>query len=214
VARRPIPPDVQTSVLIGSRRRCCVCYGLNRDHGIKQGQIAHLDGKNDNNDLDNLAFLCFDHHDEYDSRRSQSKGLTIHEVKRFRQDLHDVIERAWNQPVSIGDGPVRSRGDVSGHYIRDGDFSSAELQVSSLSNGNVRVTGLALWGKNREFGPNLGELDFEAEVTNGRVVYTDKSVRDYRLELQFNGDRLVAAENSLGPFGANVSFEGEYRRID
>jgi len=216
LARRRIPPQIEESVLVLSRRRCCLCYGLNRDLGIKPGQIAHLDGRNDNNDLDNLAFMCFEHHDQYDSRTSQSKGLTPQEARRFRKELHEVIERAWNQPVAIGAVIVHAPGDVSGHYVREGEFSSAELQVTPLLNGNVRVTGMALWGKTREYGPNFGELDFEAELTNGRVVFTDRSVgdQDYRLELQFDGDRLVATERYVvGYFGMNASFEGEYRRI-
>jgi hypothetical protein len=74
-------------VLVQSRRRCCVCYGLNRDEAVKKGQIAHLDGDRDNNHIRNLVFLCFDHHDEYDSRTSQSKGLARPEVEQYREEL-------------------------------------------------------------------------------------------------------------------------------
>ncbi len=216
MARKRIPSDTEENVLVLCRRRCCICYGLNRDLDIKSGQIAHLDGRNDNNDMDNLAFMCFEHHDQYDSRTSQSKGLTPQEARRFRRDLHEVIERAWNQPVAIGKATIRGKGDASGHYVREGDFSSAELQVSTLLNGDVRVTGMAVWGKTREYGPNLGELDFEAEVRDDRAVFSDASLGgdEYRLELQFDGDRLIATEKYIvGYFGMNVSFEGEYRRI-
>jgi len=217
MTRKRIPPDVEESVLVLCRRRCCLCYGLNRDIGIKTGQIAHLDGRNDNNDLDNLAFMCFEHHDQYDTRTSQSKGLTPREARRFRKELHEVIEQEWNQPIIIGEARVRAIGDVSGHYVREGEFLSAELQVIRLLNGNVRVTGMALWGKTREYGPNLGQVDFEAELRDNRAVFSDKSIgRDeYRLELQFQGDKLIATERYVvGYFGMNASFEGEYRRID
>jgi hypothetical protein len=79
-----------TAVLLRSRRRCCVCHGLNDDLTIKQGQIAHLDHNPSNNDEDNLVFLCLDHHDQYDSRTSQSKGLTEAEVRHFRMQLDQV----------------------------------------------------------------------------------------------------------------------------
>jgi len=95
--RRRIPAEIEESVLVLSRRRCCLCFGLNRDLAIKQGQIAHLDGRPDNNDLDNLAFMCLEHHDQYDTRTSQSKGLTAREAKRFRKDLHEVIEKFIDQ---------------------------------------------------------------------------------------------------------------------
>jgi hypothetical protein len=87
-ARKRIPTDPETSVLTRSRRRCCICFGLNRDTGEKKGQIAHLDQNPGNNNEENLAYLCFDHHDQYDGSTSQSKGLTIGEVKRYRDQLY------------------------------------------------------------------------------------------------------------------------------
>jgi hypothetical protein len=90
--RRKIPDAVQTEIAVRSRRRCCICFGLHRDDKLKKGQVAHLDQNRDNNDPDNLAFLCFDHHDEYDGQTSTSKGLTTAEVKRYRQELYDHFE--------------------------------------------------------------------------------------------------------------------------
>ena len=50
-------------MLLKSRRRCCICFGLNRDLRLKPGQIAHLNQRNDDNREDNLAYLCLEHHD-------------------------------------------------------------------------------------------------------------------------------------------------------
>jgi len=69
-SRRPLLPGssrVPTPPLL--------CFALKRDSREKKGQIAHLDGSPANHDRDNLALLCFDHHDRYDSETSQSKGL-------------------------------------------------------------------------------------------------------------------------------------------
>jgi len=85
--RTKVPDLTQVEVLVQSRRRCCVCFGLNRDDSVKKGQIAHLDGDKTNNRIGNLAFLCFDHHDEYDSQTSQSKGLVRTELERYRDEL-------------------------------------------------------------------------------------------------------------------------------
>jgi hypothetical protein len=212
-----MPPEIEVAVLVLSRRRCCICYGLNRDIAIKPGQIAHLDGRPDNNDLDNLAFLCFEHHDQYDSSTSQSKGLIPREVRQFRMDLHEIIDSISSKPVRIGETEARPSWDVSGRYVRDGEFSSAEIQVWALLNGNVRVTGLALWGKTKEYGPNLGEVDFESDLKDGKAVFKDTSVggEEYCLEVEFKGARLKVTEKYVvGYFGMNVSFEGEYRRVD
>ena len=81
MARVAVPGDTQDQVILHSRRRCCVCFGLHGDVDVKVGQIAHLDRDNKNNALDNLAFLCLDHHDQYDSKTSQSKGLRENEIK-------------------------------------------------------------------------------------------------------------------------------------
>ncbi|MFN5950133.1 MAG: hypothetical protein ACK5ZC_09305 [Pirellulaceae bacterium] len=88
VARKPIPESTQVCVLLKSRRRCCLCFGLNGTDEVKKGQLAHLDGNNENFTEDNLAFLCFEHHDEYDSIPRLSKGLREKEVKQYREQLY------------------------------------------------------------------------------------------------------------------------------
>lgn len=79
---------VETEILFASRRRCALCFGLNADHGTKPGQIAHVDRNPANSAAANLAWLCLSHHDEYDTRRSQSKGFTPEELKRYREELY------------------------------------------------------------------------------------------------------------------------------
>jgi len=90
-SRRPISKAIETNILVNSKRRCALCFGLKGDLGEKKGQIAHLDQDRSNNLEDNLAFLCFEHHNEYDSKTSQSKGLTIGEVKFYRDKLYVEI---------------------------------------------------------------------------------------------------------------------------
>ena len=119
--RKRIPVETVAEWLVRSRRGCCLCYGLDGDLSEKEGQIAHLDGDRSNNDRDNLAFLCLRHHDRYDSRTSQSKGLTMGEVKRYRTELYELVkERGIGQ--SEGEGPgaadVREVVQVGNSLIR------------------------------------------------------------------------------------------------
>ena len=95
MSRRAIPPETQARILAESRRRCAICFGLNRDLSRKKGQIAHLDRDSSNNAADNLVFLCMDHHDEYDSTTRQSKGLTKTEIEQYRHELLEELERQW-----------------------------------------------------------------------------------------------------------------------
>lgn len=94
MARAKIPQSTQTNLLVASRRRCALCFGLEHDLGVKAGQIAHVDRNPQNHDPENLAWLCLDHHDKYDSRTSQSKGLTEQELKHYRADLYSFNESA------------------------------------------------------------------------------------------------------------------------
>jgi hypothetical protein len=88
MARKAIPDATQVSILLKSRRRCCLCLGLRGDDVAKKGQFAHLDGNNKNFAGDNLVFLCLEHHDEYDSTPRLSKGLREKEVRRWRDELY------------------------------------------------------------------------------------------------------------------------------
>jgi hypothetical protein len=69
---------------------------LHGDSNIKKGQLAHLDQDRENNGFQNIAFLCLEHHDEYDGKTSQSKAITAEEVKRYREDLYRFVDSEIN----------------------------------------------------------------------------------------------------------------------
>ena len=104
---------------------------------------------------------------------------------------------------------------IAGHYVRGGEYDSAELHVERLADGQFHVTGLALWGKKREYGPNLGELDFIAWLNGQALEFTapHHDGRTYRIVLSFGGAKLsIVEENWVGVYGMNVSFGGEYEK--
>jgi hypothetical protein len=101
--RPKVPQVAAAEVLTACLRRCCLCAALRSDTGEKKGQIAHLDHDPSNNAADNLVFLCFEHHDQYDSSPSQSKGLTIEELKQHRAAL--VSHMARSAPNVLGPSP-------------------------------------------------------------------------------------------------------------
>jgi hypothetical protein len=88
VRRSTVNDSAQTSVLTKSRRRCCLCFWLMGEDEMMKGQIAHLDHDSSNSEESNLCFLCFNHHDEYDSSTRQSKGLRESEVRHWRDELY------------------------------------------------------------------------------------------------------------------------------
>ena len=92
MARKPIPDDTQNAILLKSRRRCCLCFWLKGIDEVQKGQIAHLDQDNANPAEENLAFLCFDHHDDYDGTTRLAKGLKPNEVRHWRDELYREME--------------------------------------------------------------------------------------------------------------------------
>ena len=97
MSRITIPDEIQCQILMRSRRRCCLCFWLKGRDEVQKGQIAHLDQDSSNASEDNLAFLCFDHHDEYDGTPRLSKGLRKNETKKYRNELYREMEYRFSQ---------------------------------------------------------------------------------------------------------------------
>ena len=120
------------------------------------------------------------------------------------------------------DKSVNSASGKTLRYTRvpENDFDDASIEITPISQSRVRVTGIALYGKQNKRGPNIGELNFESEIDNGQVSFTDpdpfnKERGIYHLDLMFKKDGLTVEEknaNAYGFFGMNVSFGGEYRK--
>jgi hypothetical protein len=110
--RRKIPLKIEAEVLTKCRRRCCLCYGIDGDLNEKQGQIAHLDQNSSNAAASNLVFLCLPHHDDYDTRRSQSKGYSSAEARIYREQLWEAIKLEKHLNERPGK-PLRKRRNLS-----------------------------------------------------------------------------------------------------
>lgn len=91
--RKAIPQVTITDILYASARRCIYCFGLNQNLEVKDGQIAHLDRNPSNNKFQNLAWMCQPHHNDYDTKRRQTKDYNIDEALKYREELYALIER-------------------------------------------------------------------------------------------------------------------------
>ena len=212
-SRSGLPSKTETEVLLSSRRRCAICFGLNRDASVKQGQIAHLDRDRSNNKIENLAFLCLDHHDQYDSRMSQSKGLKSTEVKYYRAELEEALRFALTAPIELHEDQIVTK-EWEGIFRWETADASAELQIFKSTKGTpdcYSVSGIAFWGTQKLNGPHTGDFDAEAMLKGDRLVL---KTQDYELSMMLIGSGLSAQETcGCDLFGMNVTFEGQYRRV-
>jgi hypothetical protein len=122
--RKRISGKVESAVLTKSRRRCCLCFGLHQDAAEKKGQIAHLDEDSSNAAFDNLAWLCLDHHNAYDSKAHQAKGYTISEVRRYRNKMYLALAKTYTQltpkPIFIQESQAfEYQGDFTQKTLRE-----------------------------------------------------------------------------------------------
>ncbi len=163
--RESISKIIETEVLSRCARRCCVCYGLNGDHTEKSGQIAHLDRDSSNNSVRNLVYLCLVHHDQYDTRTSQSKGLTLGEVKLYRSQLHEAVAR-------MRDNSFTENQTTSPAETQANDPTLLELLYQHLDETNRQILD-AIIESDDLAGANLAmlveQLDLSGEVISSSL---------------------------------------------
>jgi hypothetical protein len=108
VKRKAIPRSTQTAVLTKSRRRCAFCVFLDNSYLLKRGQISHIDHDKLNNAEENLVWLCQPHHDEYDSRPSQTKGLTERELIMAKSMVENFVIQGMIPDEKLKKKPPKS----------------------------------------------------------------------------------------------------------
>ncbi|MCK5828143.1 hypothetical protein KAH43_06415 [Candidatus Bipolaricaulota bacterium] len=133
--RTKTPVAIEAQVLLDCARRCALCYGLDGDLDRKRGQIAHIDRDSSNASQENLVYLCLPHHDEYDSKTSQAKGLTQAELSHYKGRLVSAIASGDHVAYEESKSPEdRSRDDRMAHdasrfYEADSIMSERDLII-------------------------------------------------------------------------------------
>lgn len=205
--RRPkLPQAIKTEVTQKCRRRCCICFGLNRDSGIKKGQFAHLDHDPTNNSPDNVVFLCLNHHDEYDGKTSQSASITKEEISRYRDELYrfvsdefeaeqataagkEVTPSYWSfkqgpskieieNALDFHVGPHRTRSALS--LLDSGPKSMNEFQVKIPGDPDwILVIVTALVKDQLAFGPSGDKKQFRISQKGERTLRILDAIPDF-----------------------------------
>lgn len=123
-------------MLVRSFRRCCLCFFHDQVDTVRRGQIAHLNRDPNDHSVNNLVWLCLDHHAEYDSRSSQSKGWKTNEVCHWRDEMYARIEER------VGDTVTRPSSFKTGP---EAAASEAPTEVDSQTDKSGRPWRFPLW---------------------------------------------------------------------
>jgi Restriction endonuclease len=99
--RTKIPPATEAEVMFKSDLQCCICQE-------KGDHIHHLDEVPSNNNIDNLALLCFTHHDLATIKGGLSKKLSRQTILNYREHHYKVIEFARQRQLGTFDKPLEA----------------------------------------------------------------------------------------------------------
>jgi hypothetical protein len=85
--RKKIPLNTESEVMYKSGMKCCMHHSLD----VKGVHIHHIDSNKNNNDIDNLVFLCFDCHNEVSVSGNLSKKPSPIVIKKYRDEHYETI---------------------------------------------------------------------------------------------------------------------------
>lgn len=175
MARKVVSDQVQNNILLNSRRRCCLCFWLKGIDEVQKGQIAHLDQNNENADEENLVFLCYDHHDEYDGSTSTSKGLKEGEILKWRDELYRELEYRFR---TVTDGTLNIYFDKEQHCFAGKNGAYEVYRIGVRNDGKKTVKNVS------------------AKITS---VVSDDSILNTDLR-RFFGLKLAISPNPFGDY--------------
>lgn len=191
--RSTIPIDIQTEVLLRTKRRCCLCFGLDLDDREKQGQIAHLDKDRNNNSPSNLAFLCLAHHDRYDSSTSQSKGLSRKEVLAYQAKLIDYIAGKMIEKLKVPENDDYSKVELEEALKFYSGTHRSQAIVMLLAESSRSLESLT--EKIPPYDAEWIESILEGVVYSGWARHSPTDYKKY--EITLNGKRMLEVLRTL-----------------
>lgn len=115
--RTKISESIEAEVLFKTDLKCCICKKRG-DH------IHHIDSNPSNNNIENLVFLCFEHHNQATITNSLSRTLKPKTILRFRNHHYSEVEAQRNLKLSNNDKPIL--------HLSEDTLFSASLSASII----------------------------------------------------------------------------------
>lgn len=209
--------EIETNVLRSSMRRCALCLGINNDFSEKSGQIAHVNQNSSDSSFENLAWLCLEHHDRYDGKTSQSKGITRAELLSYREELYSYVDRLRSDlashylnmklyediPVTQAEDTVAiSAADFNNYLIQQWSTYRSGLSLNKTQNRD-RITDLNRDNSTR-VGSNFETENYYSELS-GKTIEWDVLVINAGRVKTHDGEFIVVA-SQLTSGGAELDW--------
>lgn len=96
-SRPPIPTETLMRVLFSNRYQCCVC----RDPKLSV-IVHHIEewAESRSHEIDNLAVLCLNHHDQAHSKKTLSKNLDASSLRDAKRKWEEEVKRLDASSIS------------------------------------------------------------------------------------------------------------------
>lgn len=101
MTRKKLSDELVADVLFKSDRECVVCNARG-DH------IHHVDGNPENNKFENLAFLCFNCHNEASVTGSLRKKLTPKTIVKYRDLKYEIVTNNRKNVLKLFDSQMNT----------------------------------------------------------------------------------------------------------
>jgi hypothetical protein len=205
-SRPPVPASATKELKTKNMFMCCICRNPDSAYEL---QIHHTDGNPSNNALDNLALLCFGHHNQANiglgsGATGQGQKLTPRDVRVFKKQWEESVARRLQstrgKPSRTGRRPNGAR--TAWQVVMD-----AQSRRTPLSGCVAEALRLA-----KEAGDEHLETFCSRELTG----WTRRELTDLMRER--HGYRIVPAFASPGPMPtqellSSIGVDGVFERM-
>lgn len=188
MARKNPSEVVAADVIFKSAYKCCVCQD-----GTKGDHIHHING-NEDGSFDNLAFLCFNHHNDATITDSLRRKLKPKAIIKFRDSWYQQVKAQRNK-------------NLSGFDIEIKNLSEENLLKAAL-NANIIIELIKIkdeyfnadWQARKKI---LDKIGIYAEQTTPRITY---EVYELILHVISQARRGMQSEIALSIFWLVTSY--------
>src|SRR5471032_1705521 len=92
--RKRVDDELAAEISFAVDLRCCLCEHLSElPPRVRNGQIHHLDGNPSNNAIDNLVWLCIEHHEDVGKVGRASRRMSPAVIRRYQKRLQKLVQQ-------------------------------------------------------------------------------------------------------------------------